>query len=226
MGVVYEAVQESLGRHVALKVLPTAGLMSPTHLERFRREARAAARLHHTNIVPVFGVGEHEGVHYFAMQFIRGQGLDRVLHELARLRRRGDPAAGAAAPRRAELSIGIAQGLLSERFTDGERPADGLPDGLPTRSGRRTGQGGTDGSPEGAKLDRTAEMRPDWATSRRSPIHGAWPGLACRLPKRWPTRINKVFSTATSSRPTFYSIHEGRSGSAILAWSRNRVRRS
>ena len=88
MGIVYEAVQESLGRHVALKVFPASRLMSPTHLERFRREARAAARLHHTNIVPVFGVGEHEGVHYFAMQFIQGQGLDRVLHELGHLRRR------------------------------------------------------------------------------------------------------------------------------------------
>jgi serine/threonine protein kinase/WD40 repeat protein len=86
MGIVYEAVQESLGRHVALKVLPFHELLTPTHLERFRREARAAARLHHTNIVPVFGVGEHEGVHYYAMQFILGQGLDEVLREVRRLR--------------------------------------------------------------------------------------------------------------------------------------------
>src|SRR5438552_2841972 len=82
-----EAVQESLGRHVALKVLPFQSLADGHHLERFRREARAAAKLHHTNIVPVFGVGEHAGVHYFAMQFIRGQGLDSVLHELNSRRR-------------------------------------------------------------------------------------------------------------------------------------------
>src|SRR5262249_54309605 len=81
MGVVYEAIQESLGRHVALKVLPGHHLADPTRLERFRREARAAARLHHTHIVPVFGIGEHEGLHYYTMQFIRGQGLDSVLLE-------------------------------------------------------------------------------------------------------------------------------------------------
>jgi eukaryotic-like serine/threonine-protein kinase len=86
MGVVYEALQESLGRHVALKVLPFNSLLGPTHLERFRREARAAARLHHSNIVPVFGVGEHEGFHYYAMQFIQGQSLDLVLEEVRALR--------------------------------------------------------------------------------------------------------------------------------------------
>src|SRR5712692_9139243 len=86
MGVVYEAVQESLGRHVALKVLAFHGLVKPTYLERFGREARAAARLHHTNIVPVFGIGEHQGIHYYAMQFIQGQGLDVVLKEVRRLR--------------------------------------------------------------------------------------------------------------------------------------------
>ena len=87
MGVVYEAEQVSLGRHVALKVLPYHALMDQTILERFRREAKAAAKLHHSNIVPVFGVGEHEGVHYYAMQFLRGQPLDEVITELRRLRK-------------------------------------------------------------------------------------------------------------------------------------------
>jgi serine/threonine protein kinase len=66
-------------------VLPFHRPMPETQLERFRREARAAASLHHTNIVPVFGVGECDGVHYYAMQFIRGQNLDSVLRELRRL---------------------------------------------------------------------------------------------------------------------------------------------
>src|SRR5437763_3761121 len=86
MGVVYEAEQEALGRHVALKVLPFDGAADPIRLERFRREARAVARLHHTNIVPAFDVGVQEGLHYYAMQFIQGQGLDEVLAELNRLR--------------------------------------------------------------------------------------------------------------------------------------------
>lgn len=77
MGVVFEAVQESLGRRVALKVLPQATGGSGRKLDRFRREAQAASRLHHTHIVPVFGSGEHEGIHYYAMQFIDGGGLDQ-----------------------------------------------------------------------------------------------------------------------------------------------------
>lgn len=86
MGVVYEAEQVSLGRRVALKVLPRHLLTNEKHAKRFDREARAAARLHHTNIVPVFGVGEQDGVHYYVMQFIHGLGLDEVLVELKRLR--------------------------------------------------------------------------------------------------------------------------------------------
>ncbi len=85
MGVVYEAEQVSLGRHVALKILPNAALLDPKARRRFEREARSAARLHHTNIVPVFGVGEQDGLPYYVMQFIRGLGLDEVLDELKRL---------------------------------------------------------------------------------------------------------------------------------------------
>jgi eukaryotic-like serine/threonine-protein kinase len=86
MGVVYEAVQESMGRHVALKILPLSGRMSSTQLQRFQLEACSAGRLHHGNIVPVYGVGEHEGVHYYAMQFIHGHGMDAIVDDLRRLR--------------------------------------------------------------------------------------------------------------------------------------------
>jgi serine/threonine protein kinase/WD40 repeat protein len=86
MGVVYLAVQEALGRAVALKVLPFPRLLEPTLEERFRREAQAAARLHHHHIVQVFGVGEQDGLHYYAMQYIHGQGLDRVLQQVGALR--------------------------------------------------------------------------------------------------------------------------------------------
>ena len=86
MGVVYEAEQESLGRRVALKVLSTGSLLDPKQVRRFEREAKAAARLHHTNIVPVFGVGHQDGHHYFVMQLIAGLGLDVVLDDLRRLR--------------------------------------------------------------------------------------------------------------------------------------------
>lgn len=79
MGIVYEAIQESLGRRVALKMLPTHASQDKTKLQRFLREAQAAARLHHTNIVPVFGVGEECGTPYYVMQFISGCGLHDVI---------------------------------------------------------------------------------------------------------------------------------------------------
>jgi serine/threonine protein kinase len=115
MGVVYEAEQLSLGRHVALKVLPPQALLNPTCLERFRREAKAAAKLHHTNIVPVYGVGEHDGTHFYAMQFIQGEGLDKVLSDLRVLRRSGD-ATAAGAP--VFPSESVAHSLVSGRFAD------------------------------------------------------------------------------------------------------------
>jgi WD40 repeat protein/serine/threonine protein kinase len=109
MGIVYEAEQISLGRHVALKVLPMQSLLHAKHLQRFQREARAAGRLHHTNIVPVFGVGVEDGLHYYVMQFIPGQGLDQVLTELQRLRLPG-PQPAAKTP---SAAAAVAQSLLS-----------------------------------------------------------------------------------------------------------------
>jgi len=83
MGVVYEARQLSLDRRVALKILPFAAVLEAKQIARFRNEAQAAASLHHPNIVPVYGVGDERGVHYFAMQFVDGQSLDCVIRELS-----------------------------------------------------------------------------------------------------------------------------------------------
>jgi hypothetical protein len=82
MGVVYEAEQLSLGRRVALKVLPFAAALDSRQLQRFKNEAQAAAHLHHTNIVPVFGVGCERGVHFYAMQYIEGQTLAAMIRQL------------------------------------------------------------------------------------------------------------------------------------------------
>ncbi|MFO0807263.1 MAG: protein kinase [Gemmataceae bacterium] len=91
MGIVYEAEQLSLGRSVALKVLPYAATMDARQLQRFKNEARAAASLHHENIVPVHGVGCDRGVHFYAMQLIDGRSLAAVIDDL----RPSDAAGGA-----------------------------------------------------------------------------------------------------------------------------------
>jgi serine/threonine protein kinase/Flp pilus assembly protein TadD len=82
MGVVYEAEQISLGRRVALKVLPFAGTLDGRQLQRFKNEAQAAACLQHQHIVPVYFVGCDRGVHYYAMQFVDGQPLTAVIRAL------------------------------------------------------------------------------------------------------------------------------------------------
>ncbi len=84
MGVVYEAEQLSLGRRVALKVLPFAAALDDRQLRRFKSEAQAAAHLHHQHIVPVHAVGAERGVHYYAMQLIEGQNLAAVVGDLRR----------------------------------------------------------------------------------------------------------------------------------------------
>ncbi len=85
MGIVYEAEQVSLRRRVALKVLPFAAALDSQQLHRFQIESQAAAQLHHTNIVPIFSVGCERGVHYYAMQYIEGQTLAALIHDLRAL---------------------------------------------------------------------------------------------------------------------------------------------
>ena len=115
MGVVYEARRESLSAHVALKVLHRRFRADSNFVRRFRNEARAAARLHHTNIVPVFDFGDHDGILYYVMQYIPGQGLDRVMADVKLLRETGTEDSAAADPS-ARLARSVAQGLLSGHF--------------------------------------------------------------------------------------------------------------
>jgi hypothetical protein len=82
MGVVYEARQVPLNRQVALKVLSGGLGLTPKAVQRFRREAEAAAKLHHTNIVPVYATGEEDGTHFYAMELIDGPSLDLVIRQL------------------------------------------------------------------------------------------------------------------------------------------------
>jgi WD40 repeat protein/serine/threonine protein kinase len=170
MGVVYEAEQISLGRHVALKVLPHQALANEKTKKRFEREAKAAAKLHHTNIVPVFGVGEHEGLPYFAMQFIQGMGLDVVIEELARMQ--GQPSSGgsSAVSRAAESEVARAmpsrQGLAGSATSnsggesmpaagpeaDAERPARDIARSLMTGVFHTGTNHGEPPQPEAPKL--------------------------------------------------------------------------
>ena len=82
MGVVYEAEQLSLGRRVALKMLPFAGVLSPRQLQRFRNEALAAAHLDHPNIVSVYSVGSDRGLHHYAMQLVEGLSVAELIGQL------------------------------------------------------------------------------------------------------------------------------------------------
>jgi serine/threonine protein kinase len=82
MGIVYEAEQLSLSRRVALKILPTAAVLDPRTLQRFKNEAQAAAALDHPHIVDVYGIGCERCVHYYAMRLIDGCSLAEVIVEL------------------------------------------------------------------------------------------------------------------------------------------------
>jgi serine/threonine-protein kinase len=133
MAVVYEAEQVSLGRRVALKVLPDAAASDPRRRERFQVEARAAALLHHPHIVPVHAVGSEGDRHYYAMQLIEGPSLAAVIDGVRRRRAesssgdRGGGRAGASLPIVPMVSQMVGD-LVSGRLAQGsDAPTGAVP---------------------------------------------------------------------------------------------------
>ncbi len=120
MGIVYEAEQISLGRRVALKVLPAAAAHDARALQRFQLEAQAAACLHHEHIVPVYAIGSHGDMPFYAMQFIEGASLAAVIATLRQLCGT-EPSPSIEGPR--DLSVALAVDLLSDRFGPGRDEA-------------------------------------------------------------------------------------------------------
>ncbi len=152
MGIVYEAEQESLGRRVAVKVLPRHALLDARHLKRFHREARVAAKLHHTNIVPVFGVGRHNGFHYYVMQYIRGVSLDAVLRRFIE-----EPSE--------DLTV-VAQRLVKEHF--GPAPSDSTETPDTTAPAQAPPTGAQD--PQSHKADSGAAFPGDMKEGRKQEL--------------------------------------------------------
>jgi eukaryotic-like serine/threonine-protein kinase len=103
MGVVYKAHEESLNRYVAIKVLGEHLAEDEAFLTRFVREAQAAAGLSHPNIVQIFTIGEDEGKHYFAMEYVSGRSLHAMIREEGRIDN----------PRAAQLMLQAAHGLAA-----------------------------------------------------------------------------------------------------------------
>jgi eukaryotic-like serine/threonine-protein kinase len=144
MGVVYEAYQETLGRQVALKLLGGHLVHDEKLRQRFGRESRAAARLHHTNIVPVFGVGESEGQCFYGMQLIQGRGLDLIIKDLA-----ADPSNGAGDFNSATTDR---QGPMPRRAAEDSRTGESLlaaGQPVPQAPSGATEQADRDDQPEG-----------------------------------------------------------------------------
>ncbi len=248
MGVVYEAEQVALGRHVALKVLLPQVVRDARQRLRFEREARAAARLHHTNIVPVFGVGEDDGTAYYVMQYIPGLGLDAVIEEIEQLIRAAVAAwrrrrpTTAAERRRGDVSVvDVARSMLTGQF----HPAVTGP----TSGGPSLESTLADGSPDatdaGTSREVSAAPRPSdpshHSSSALLPGAGAeghsgrdgkgeyWRSVArvgVQVAEALSTPTGRASCTGTSSHRTCCSTTEARSGSPISAWPRRTTSRT
>ena len=127
MGIVYEAEHGSLKSRMALKVMHPRFRTDRAYVRRFESEARSAAKLHHTNIVPVFDYGEQDGVCYYAMQYIDGVGLEHVLEDVRRLRTAASSTTETETVGMGQATVidasantlsAISRGLMTGRFAD------------------------------------------------------------------------------------------------------------
>ena len=197
MAVVYEAEQVSLGRTVALKVLPFASVMDQQRLQRFKNEAMAAATLDHPNIVSVYSVGCERGVHFYAMQCIEGQTLAKVIGQLRQSAEPGpvnsdDPTGST--PHNSSAESDLAQGVLSGQFPS-----------LPTSDLASTAAADVaqPSAPPQAEID--TGPRADISTERSTGSPAFFRTVAKsapRSPMPWTTRTSGASYIATSSPRT------------------------
>jgi serine/threonine protein kinase/WD40 repeat protein len=180
MGVVYEAEHESLKNRVALKVVHPRFRADPKYLRRFHAEARLAAGLHHNNIVSVFDYGDHDGVCYYAMQYIKGQPLDHVLAGIRRLRDEGTQADFISDPetlvsirtasRSARCSPAI-EGLLTGRYAAAAPMVEAIRDSEPIEKNQLTPSHQADAIADGTDLaEPDADERPSPDSSSLSAL--------------------------------------------------------
>ena len=188
MGVVYEAIQTSLDRRVALKVLSRASALDPRHLQRFQIEAQAAASLQHPHIVEVYSSGSADGAPFYAMRYIEGRDLARVIRERRLQKERGEPSAsrsassagGAFAGEVARMALQAAEALEHAHASDvvhrDVKPSNLLVDEFGhvwiTDFGLARIKGGLDLTMTGDVLGTPRYMSPEQAVGRRGPYDG------------------------------------------------------
>ena len=226
MGVVYEAEQLALGRRVALKVLPAILQSDSMAVERFQQEARAAAAMHHSHIVPVFEVGRTNDYSYYAMQFITGDGLDRVIEALRELPTDdADPTVHfeaqaineAAAKCQAAAALTGAKTLPDE--TSAFTPASATPNEPQAAARHKSSQLQTRKPDESVREPRPAFLHP----TRLRLTHAMWLELVSKCPRRFNMRTNVESSIATSSRRTSCSTRMAMRGLPTLGWRRAKM---
>ena len=249
MGVVYEAEDTKLGRHVALKFLPAELAKDAAALERFQREARAASALNHPGICTVHAIDQHEGQHFIAMELLEGETLaDRIRKgpfELAPLLELGIQIADALESAHAK---GIVHRDLKPANIFVERPRPGQDPGLRSRQDRAArGRPERDHSEAptavppnelttaGTTLGTVSYMSPEQARGqldRRAhrPLlarHGALPdGDRSRCRSRARPRRSSSTRSSTASPPPLAQVEPGAAGGARAHPRAGRSRRT